>query len=113
MNNKALSHLGLAQRAGKLVSGDENVMKLIRSGQAKLVLMAVDASENTRKKYRDKCEFYTVPFMECFSRAELGLSLGKAERVIIAITDRGFAEMIKSDMAKFTEVEHIEQSRKR
>lgn len=52
MANKALSRLGLATRAGKLISGEEIVLKAIRSGEAKLVLLAGDASDNTRKKFQ-------------------------------------------------------------
>lgn len=53
MNNdqKVLNLLGMAKRAGKLVSGEDLSLKEIRNGTAKLVIVAVDASENTRKKY--------------------------------------------------------------
>ncbi|GJM71412.1 hypothetical protein HMSSN036_36280 [Paenibacillus macerans] len=47
--NKALSGLGLAMRAGKLVTGDEVVLKAIRSAEAKLVIVAGDASANTQR----------------------------------------------------------------
>lgn len=47
--NKALSYVGLATRAGKLVSGDEIVLKAIRSSEAKMVIVAADASANTLK----------------------------------------------------------------
>lgn len=40
----------MAMRAGKLVTGDETVLKAVRSGKAKLVLVAGDASDNTKKK---------------------------------------------------------------
>jgi len=51
MNGKqAMSLLGLAFKAGKIVSGEEPVLKEIRAGQAKLVLLSKDASSNTSKK---------------------------------------------------------------
>ena len=52
--SKALSYLGLAMRAGKIVTGDEAVLKAVRSSEAKLVVLAGDASDNTQKKFRDK-----------------------------------------------------------
>lgn len=72
--NKAqpLSGLGLAMRAGKLVTGDEIVLKAIRSGEAKLVILAGDASANTQKKFRDKCGTYKIPLMIGFDRETLG-----------------------------------------
>lgn len=94
MKNKFLSQLGLAMRAGKLVTGDEGVMKAIRSGEAKLVVIAEDASANTRKKFQDKCRFYGVTLMEMGSKAELGGSIGKEMRVILGVLDGGFAQML-------------------
>lgn len=93
--NRALSRLGLAMRAGKLVSGEEIVLKAIRSGEAKLVLLARDASDNTSKKFADKCNSYGVPLVIGFTRYELGAAVGKPERVIFAVTDKGFADMLQ------------------
>ena len=50
-----MSLLGLANRARKLISGEELVVKEIRSGKAKLVFLSGDASANTEKKISDKC----------------------------------------------------------
>jgi ribosomal protein L7Ae-like RNA K-turn-binding protein len=105
MNNKMLSYLGLAMRAGKLVTGDEGVMNAIRSREAKLVILAIDASSNAQKKYRDKCGSYQIHLLESCSREELGSSIGKAERVVIAIMDSGFAKMIIKCSVKPAEVE--------
>lgn len=108
MKHKMLSYLGLAMRAGKLVTGDEGVIKAIRSGQASVVIMAEDASANAKKKYRDKCQSYQVPLIECCSRDELGSSIGKAERVIIAVTDAGLSQLIQKSLKKPVEVEDID-----
>lgn len=94
MNDKFFSYLGLAMRAGKVVSGDELVHKAIRSGEAKVVCLAEDASMNTMKKFHDKCRSYEVPIIQYGNREQLGHSIGKAERVVIAVTDQGLAQMI-------------------
>lgn len=92
--SKALSYLGLAMRAGKIVTGDEAVLKAVRSSEAKLVVLAGDASDNTQKKFRDKCGTYDIPLVIAFHRDSLGASIGKDHRVVLAVTDKGFAEMI-------------------
>lgn len=92
--SKTLSYLGLAMRAGKIVTGDEAVLKAVRSSEAKLVVLAGDASDNTQKKFRDKCGTYDIPLVIAFHRDELGASIGKDQRVVLAVTDKGFAEMI-------------------
>ncbi|MCM3745967.1 ribosomal L7Ae/L30e/S12e/Gadd45 family protein [Paenibacillus pasadenensis] len=108
MTNKALSSLGMAMRAGKVVTGDDTVLKTVRQGKAALVLVAADASDNTKKKYRDKCATYGVFLAEAFSRDALGHALGKEERVVIAVTDAGFANMIRGRLSQNTEVENID-----
>jgi len=106
--SRTLSHLGLAMRAGKLASGEEPVLKAIRSGEAKLVILAQDASDNTEKKLTDKCESYQVPLVIGFTRYELGGAVGKPERVMFAVTDQGFAQMIAGGFVQHSEVENIE-----
>ena len=92
--NKALSMLGLAMKAGKLVSGEFAVEKSIKSGKALLVLVAEDASDNTKKKFRNSCEFYEVPFRVTGSREELGRIIGKEFRASVALQDENFAKAI-------------------
>ncbi len=88
------SLLGLAQRAGKIISGEELVIKEIRSNKAKLVLLSEDASSNTTKKVSDKCAYYHVELKRVNNRELLGQSIGKEARVTIAILDAGFAKKI-------------------
>ena len=49
--DKALAMIGLAQKAGKIVSGEFATEKAVKTGKAALVIVAGDASENTPVKY--------------------------------------------------------------
>ncbi len=91
---KALNLLGLAQRARKLQSGSPTVLTNIRSKQAKLVVIAEDASQNTKKQFLDKCDYYGIPSYITFSKAEISKAIGK-ERTVCAFTDNGFAQSFK------------------
>ena len=51
INNKILSLIGLATKAGKTVSGEFSTEKSVKTGKGYLVLVAEDASENTKKKF--------------------------------------------------------------
>ncbi|RAL26332.1 YlxQ family RNA-binding protein [Thermoflavimicrobium daqui] len=93
--NKLLNTLGLAMRAGKIISGEDLVIREIRSKKAKIVILATDTARNTEKKISDKCQFYQVPMIRFGTRQELGNAIGKTERVVIAVTDFGFAKMIQ------------------
>ncbi|PLR84251.1 hypothetical protein CVD25_21255 [Bacillus canaveralius] len=89
-----MSLLGLANRARKIISGEELSVKEIRSGKAKLILLAADASANTTKKITDKCKSYHVPFKIVENRYLLGQSIGKEARVVVALLDEGFAKKL-------------------
>ncbi len=91
---KILSLLGLCRRAGKLISGQEKVESGIREGQALLVVIAADASDNTKKRFTDKCSFYEVPCYCVFTKEEIGQAIGYEERATLAVTDEGFADKI-------------------
>ncbi|MGI2327186.1 YlxQ family RNA-binding protein [Planococcus sp. YIM B11945] len=91
-----LQFLGLATRARMMITGEELVVNEVRKGNAKLVILAEDASANTNKKIHDKCNTYGVAVHEFGTRYELGHAIGKEERVVIAITDDGFAKKLTS-----------------
>jgi ribosomal protein L7Ae-like RNA K-turn-binding protein len=91
-----MSLLGLANRARKLISGEELVVKEIRSGNAKVVILSADASKNTEKKISDKCAFYQVPLKRVESRSLLGHAIGKDPRVAVAVLDEGFAQKLRT-----------------
>ncbi|MBS4211843.1 MULTISPECIES: YlxQ family RNA-binding protein [Neobacillus] len=93
--NQWMSLLGLANRARKVISGEELTVKQIRSGNAKLVLLSADASQNTTKKITDKCNSYEVPIKMVENRYLLGQAIGKEARVVAAVLDDGFAKKLK------------------
>lgn len=98
MNNQAdkkiLSMFGLAARAGKMASGEFQTETAVKAGTAQLVVVAEDASDNTKKLFHDKCSFYKVPFISLGTKEELGHAIGKEFRASLAILDAGFAEAI-------------------
>ena len=93
--NKVLSLLGIAMKGNRLVSGEFQTLEAIRKGSAMLVIIAEDASDNTRKLFRDKCSFYQVPIV-CFgTREELGNAIGKESlRSSLGVCDAGLADAI-------------------
>ncbi|WP_062105039.1 YlxQ family RNA-binding protein [Bacillus niameyensis] len=93
---KWMTLLGLANRARKIISGEELVLREIKNKKAKLVILSDDASFNTSKKVQDKCTYYQVPFRFVQSRVQLGHAIGKEERVVVAILEEGFAKKLTS-----------------
>ena len=58
--DRVLSMLGLATRSRNVVSGGFATEEAVKNGKAYLVIIAENASDNTRKKYSNMCEFYKV-----------------------------------------------------
>ena len=92
--NKVCSLIGLAMKAGKVVSGEFATEKEVKTGYAQLVIVAEDASDNTKKMFTNMCEFYEVPLFIYGTKEELGHAMGKEMRASLAITDPGFAKSL-------------------
>jgi ribosomal protein L7Ae-like RNA K-turn-binding protein len=88
------SFLGLCMKAGKVTSGETGTLQNIQSGKAKLVIVSLDASDNTRKEMLNKCKSHNVTVQVFGQKDLLGLSIGKSERSSLAITDQGLAEAL-------------------
>ncbi|MCI8782241.1 MAG: 50S ribosomal protein L7ae [Dorea sp.] len=96
--SKVLSLIGLATKAGKTASGEFCTEREVKSGGAALVIIADDASDNTKKKFRNMCDFYHVPICFYKDKDTLGHAMGKQFRASLAILDQGFAKGIRESM---------------
>ena len=92
--NKVFSLLGIAMRGHNLVSGELQTLEAIKKGSAMLVIIAEDASENTKKLFTDKCAFYEVPVQSYGTMEDLGRAIGKDLRSSVGVCDAGLAEAI-------------------
>lgn len=103
--NKILNLVGLAMRAGKVVSGEFATEKLVKSGKAKLVIVAEDASDNTKKLFMDKCNYRGVPIYIYADKKTLGHAIGKEYRASLGISDENLAKAVQKLFSTNTEVD--------
>ena len=103
--DKVLSLIGLAMKAGRCASGEMMTESETKSGRARLVIIASDASENTKKKFRNSAAFYQVPIIETGTKAELGRAVGEEVRAVLVVTEAGFAKKLNA----LAEEEHRER----
>ena len=87
-----LSLLGLSLRGGRLAVGEEPVEAVARARDARVLLLAADAAEGTRRRCEHfaqagDCLWLQLPF----TKAELGRALGRTAVAIAAVTDVGLA----------------------
>ncbi len=98
--NKVYSLLGIAMKGRRLVSGEFQTLDAVRKGSAALVIIAEDASDNTKKKFADKCRYYDVPVCLWGNRESLGRAIGKEVRSSVGICDQGLARSLTGLMAE-------------
>lgn len=107
MNEQKVKGLiGIAKKAGKIVSGSEQTVDSVRSAKGnkgvKLLLCSADASQNTLKRIRNCSEYYKVP-MDILSidKNELAHITGySGELSVIGVTDAGFAKAIRENLSE-------------
>lgn len=93
--DKIHSNLGLAKRAGKVISGTEMVIEGLRNNTIYLVFLASDTQKNTTKKIIDKTTYYNVDLNQNYTCDFLSQAIGKKNVHVIGIMDRGFAKLLK------------------
>ena len=95
MQDRVLSMLGMAAKAGAVASGGFLTEKAIKEHKARLVIIASDASGNTRDNISNKTTFYKFPLCFYGTKETIGHAIGKADRSCVAVLDRGFADSIR------------------
>ncbi len=94
MNERILSFLGLARRAGKLSLGFDPSVDAIIHGRSKLLLLCEDLSERSRKKITNIVERTGIKVISLdISMNHMGMAIGKTSG-IISVDDEGFANKL-------------------
>ncbi len=100
MKKNTLGVIGLAARARGIAIGTNQVLEAIRGKKAKLVLIASDVSDNTRKNLTDKSVYYSTPLTVAdITAEELGRAVGHSNTAAIAFTDINFVKAYEKSMA--------------
>ena len=93
--NKFWGLLGICAKAGKLVSGADIVEETILKHKAKLLVIAEDASEKTKKHFIYLCDKKHVSYLIFGTIQENSKAIGKNNRAIICVKDINFAKELK------------------
>jgi len=94
--DSVLQLLGLAQRAGRVASGEFMTENTVKEGKSWLVIVAMDASDNTKKQFKNMCDYRDIPYREYSDKERLGHAIGKEFRASCSVTDENLAkELVK------------------
>ena len=88
---KLWNSIGLAMRAGRVVSGDFAAEKAVKGGRSHLVLLDALASAKTIERYRGYASRAGVPVILI---ENMGRAIGRPAHMVAVVTDAGMAQMI-------------------
>jgi ribosomal protein L7Ae-like RNA K-turn-binding protein len=95
---KAFNLIGIATKSGNTASGEFSTEKAVKEHKAALVIVAEDASDNTKKKFTNMCTYYEVPIFFFGEKDDLGHAMGKEFRASLAVLDKGLANAIEKEL---------------
>lgn len=102
MRDRILGYLGLANKAGKIISGGSLVTDSVRSvSKPGLVLVATDVSEAIGEKIEYIARSNHVPMYCLFEKDDFGAILGKAPRSAIAVRNGGFVPRLVNEIKRY------------
>ncbi len=112
-NDRILSLLGLSLRGNHLVVGEEPVEAAARAKDARVLLLAADAADNTRRRaerFADagNCMWIRVPY----TKEQLGQATGRSAAAIVALTDIGLAAALVRRLAEQDPERYAESARR-
>lgn len=87
MKNKILNLLGLAARAGNIVAGNNACENALKMNKIKMLVLAEEASEKTKKNYKFYADKYKIPIIFIGTIEELSKVIGQKNKAIIGIKD--------------------------
>ena len=94
-NKKILGLIGLAARARKISFGTDSTIQEIEKGKVKLVIIASDASDRTKRKFKEKCIKHSISIIQYETIEQLSKSIGKQNKAVIGIKDNNIASEIE------------------
>ena len=100
-NEQFLSLIGLCLRGRNLEVGEEPVEAVARARDARVLLLASDAADNTARRVQHfaeagQCVWLRIPF----TKQELGQATGRGSAAVAAITDIGLAVAVVRRLAE-------------
>lgn len=94
-SRKVLGMLGISAKAGKIVCGNDATIEDIERHRVKLVIVAENASDRTKKNIRYICDNNDVPILEFGSIDEISKTIGKNNKAIIGIKSKSLSVEIE------------------
>ncbi len=99
LRKRCLDYIGLANRAGNIISGYEKVRAMLKSGKTDILITASDGAENGRSKMCQGLDNLRV--IDMFAREELSKAVGLENAVHLALLPGGIKTSLLREISRY------------
>lgn len=93
-NQKILGLIGLTAKARKICFGADSVEEQIKKKKVYLVIIAIDASDRTKEKFKKISDEYNIPIIIEGEIDNLSRAIGKSNKAVLGIEELNLAKEI-------------------
>lgn len=104
VETRILNLIGMARKAGVIVSGSNTVLAELGKDSAALLIVAVDAAAGTADKIMHRAQVAQVPTVRLFEKQQLGAAIGRDERSHLVVTDKQFANNLILEIDRLSNI---------
>lgn len=94
--NKFFNFLSIAKKSNNLLEGYSKCDDYRNSTKIYLFIMSKNLSDKSKSKFKKHCETNNIPYIEDFSKEDLGNALGRKEVMLLGVLDEGIAKKLLS-----------------
>ena len=102
---KMLSYMGFAAKARKIVNGYNTCVFTMEKRKVKLLIIAADLAENSKKKMISAAKKFNVEYRIFGDSDEMSRMTGTSGKGIFGITDENFANVISKEIDQIEALE--------
>ncbi|AOR23280.1 50S ribosomal protein L7ae-like protein [Clostridium taeniosporum] len=92
--NKFYNFLGIAKKSGNLLEGYSKCDDLRNKLDIHLFIISNDLSQSSKEKFIKHCNQKNIPYINNFSKEELGNPIGRDQIMILGILDKNIAKKL-------------------
>ncbi|MFL0163482.1 ribosomal L7Ae/L30e/S12e/Gadd45 family protein [Candidatus Clostridium helianthi] len=92
--NKFFNFLSMAKKSGNLLEGYSKCDDYRNNTKIYLFIISNDLSDKSKDKFKKHCNEKNIPYIEDFSKEQLGPPIGRKEIMLLGILDNDIAKRL-------------------
>lgn len=92
--NKFFNFLSMAKKSGNVLEGYSKCDDYRNNTKIYLFIISNDLSDKSKDKFKKHCNEKNIPYIEDFSKEQLGPPIGRKEIMLLGILDNDIAKRL-------------------